>query len=634
MMSITAELFQRALQCHQAGNLGQAEQLYRHVLEADPTHAETHHLLGLVAHQTGRPDLAIALLRQAVVLNAASEGTLVNFGVVLISANQFADAASCFQRALALDPAHVEAHLNLGNSLLAQGKPGEAITSYRAVLQLNPQHVHAYNNLGAALQSQGQLDEAIVVLRQALHLDPTYVRALFVLGTIYQDRRQATEALACYRQVAVLDPRHVENHVRLGNAFWELGRLDDSCTHYRLALHSNPNHTDAAYNLANALGEQGRLLEAVPFYEQTLRLNPAHVDARGNLATALMRLGSINQALQQNDEILGAFPTDQKALFRRSLLRLTQGDLENGWHDYEQRLTMPNIAPPSSGHPAWDGTSLIGKTILVYAEQGFGDAIQFIRYLPLVKSRGGTVLFECEPALLDLLAGFPGVDRFIAKGSALPPHDVKAALLSLPGIFKTTLATIPAPVPYLAASPKRIQHWAEVIRHGPGGEATLDFKIGIVWQGNPGFGGDQFRSIPLEHFAAVARVPGVRLISLQKGPGLNQLTAFTERYPVLDLGNQLATFEDTAAAIMNLDLVISSCTSVPHLAGALGAPVWVALQKTPDWRWLLERPDSPWYPTMRLFRQNRAGDWSDVFERIADALRFTLAKRQQLGAMG
>jgi hypothetical protein len=292
-------------------------------------------------------------------------------------------------------------------------------------------------------------------------------------------------------------------------------------------------------------------------------------------------------------------------------LRLQQGDFEHGWPDYELRWVLPRAASPPAERPIWDGSCLDGKTILVHAEQGLGDTIQFIRFLPMLKERGGTVLFACPPRLERLLGACAGIDQVAFSGA--PPHlfDVQAPLMSLPGICGTTLATIPAAVPYLRADACLVEHWRRQL------EPAGDFKIGIAWQGNPKHAGDRYRSIPLRHFEALANLNGVKLVSLQKGPGVEQLSA---PFSLVEFGDRLdsaGAFLDTAALLMNLDLVVTVDSAVAHLAGALAVPVWVVLGVGPDWRWMLERADSPWYPTMRLFRQRRLGAWAEVLECIA-----------------
>ena len=280
---------------------------------------------------------------------------------------------------------------------------------------------------------------------------------------------------------------------------------------------------------------------------------------------------------------------------------------------------------PELSQPRWNGSDLEGRAILVYSEQGLGDTIQFIRYAPLVEQRGGKVLFECQPALMPLLANAQGIDTLLPRGGTLPSFDVQAPLLSLPGIVGTRPDTVPAAVPYLQANDKLVGRWRKEL------EPLRGFKIGITWQGSPTQGYDRLRSVPLTHLATLAAVPGVHLISLQKRIGTDQLRSMAGGFSVVDFGSRLdeesGAFMDTAAIMMNLDLVISSDTAVPHLAGALGVPVWLALPWVPDWRWLLEREDSPWYPTMRLFRQPRFGNWDGVFERMAEELRKLLPGR-------
>ncbi|HWY88893.1 MAG TPA: hypothetical protein VNX28_19425, partial [Gemmataceae bacterium] len=304
-------------------------------------------------------------------------------------------------------------------------------------------------------------------------------------------------------------------------------------------------------------------------------------------------------------------------------LRLLQGEFPEAWTDYEFRRQKSDFVQSHQDRPCWDGAPLDGKTILLHPEQGLGDTIHFIRYAALVKQRGGNVVFECPAALARLLSGVAGIDQLVAAGTPPPPFDVQASLLSLPNIFATTLATVPAAVPYLRADAVLAEHWRNEL-------APLDgFRIGIAWQGNIQHAGDRYRSFPLRHLEPLARMAGVKLVSLQKGQGTEQLRG---QFPILDLGDRLdaaGAFLDTAAIMMNLDLVITVDSAVAHLAGALAVPVWVALSIAPDWRWLLERADSPWYPTMRLFRQQRFGDWNDVFERIHKELALRYADQHR-----
>jgi len=548
-MSTIAELFARALRYHQSGNLRQAEPLYRHILQLDPSHADAHHLLGLIGYQTGHHEPAAALLRRAIALDPSAALYLTNLGLVLEKLGQRDEAVGCYRRVLQLNPDDASAHYNLACAFKEQVQWAEAVECCRQALRLNPQFVNALNLLGLALKEQGQLDEAIT----------------------------------CYRQT----------------------------------LRLNPDHGPAYHNLGIALMEQKELAEAVDCFQQALRLDPHNAVARNNLGPLLMRMGQLDEAAACFDQAVHLQPEAALPRFNRSLLRLLRGDFENGWPEYEYRWKTSGRIARSFDQPRWDGSALGGKTILLYAEQGLGDTLQFCRYASLVQRRGGKVLLECQPALLRLLEGVAGVDQAVAAGAPLPPFDVQAPLLSLPGLVGTTLQTIPANIPYLRADPELVVRWREEL------EPLRGFKVGILWQGSTGHENDRQRSVPLEQLAPLAGLEEVRLYSLQVGAGTEQLAQSGQRLGVIDLGSRFdpRSLGDAAAVLPSLNLVVTVDTALAHLAGGLGVPVWVSLPLPPDWRWLLERSDSPWYPTMRLFRQRRPGDWAEVFERIAAELR-------------
>ncbi len=369
----------------------------------------------------------------------------------------------------------------------------------------------------------------------------------------------------------------------------------------------------ACNNLGIALKDQGRLDEAVACFRRALQLTPNFAEAYNNLGIALKDQGKLDEAVANYSRALQLKPDYADAHWNRALVWLLQGDWQRGWPEYQWRWHT-HFVPSRFPRPVWQGESLRGKTILLHAEQGLGDTIQFIRYASLVKQLGATVIVGCPKTLSRLLENCPGIDRLVVQDDDLPAFDVHAPIMSLPGIFKTTVANIPAPIPYFFVQTALLESWRERLSRLDG------FKIGISWQGNPKFPGDRFRSIPLRHYAPLAQLPGVRLISIQKGAGTEQLAEFRARFAVTDFASEIGDFVDTAAVMKNLDLVITSDTAVAHLAGALGVPVWVALCSAPDWRWLLERSDCAWYPTMRLFRQKTLGDWPDVFARMAAAL--------------
>jgi hypothetical protein len=342
------------------------------------------------------------------------------------------------------------------------------------------------------------------------------------------------------------------------------------------------------------VADQGQITQGIAGYERAIQLNPDYAESHFGLAQ----------------------------------LWLKTGDFTRGWRELEWRWRRREFPPRPFAQPIWDGSPLAGRTILLHAEQGLGDTIHFVRYAPLVKQYGGYVIVECQEPLVPLLSTCPGVDQSIAKDSPLPWFDVHAPLLTLPAILGTRLDTIPAKVPYLFADPDLVETWRQAIDRvepplttPPSADSPLtQTKVGIAWQGNPAFPNDRRRSIGLALFEPLARLKNVRLFSLQKGPGTDQLAAAAESFPIYDLGSRFRTFQDTAGALLNLDLVISVDSAVAHCGGALGVPTWVLLPYAPDWRWLLNRKDSPWYPTVRLFRQAKPGDWKSVVERLVGEL--------------
>ena len=597
-MASLAELFDLAASYQQNGEWRQAELLYRQILDADPARADVHTNLAMALHADGRSQEALVF----------------------------------FARAAGLNPHEPEAHVNLGNALKEQGKLEEAARCYGEALRINPDLPQAHNNLGNALRDQGRRAEAIECYRRALRIQPHYASAHFNLGMAFTDQQRAADAAECFRQALRIDPQFANGYYYLGNALKDQGKFGEAIACYRQAIRIDPAHANAHHNLGTILTDQGELAEAALCYRQALRIDPRHVDARSNLGVLLYKQGSYAESAAQFDQALRLDPNHVGARFNRSMLWLLTGNFDKGWPEYEFRDRQPMADQRNFTQPRWQGEPLAGKTILLHAEQGMGDTVQFIRFAARVKQQGGTVLFESQPALLPILGGVTGVDQLLPRGRPLPMFDVQAPLLSLPGIFHTTLDTIPADMPYLRANPDRVQYWQKELAcipecNPPGVQASAAFKVGIAWQGNPKNKDDSNRSLPLNQFETLARLTEVSLLSLQVGPGSEQVAAAP--FPIVDLGQRFDphSLEDLAAVLMNLDLVVTVDSVVAHVAGALGVPVWVLLRFSADWRWLLERADSPWYPTMRLFRQQRAGDWPHVLERVKEELQLGIEER-------
>ncbi len=500
------------------------------------------------------------------------------------NAGHLAEAAVAYRKVLALRPDIAGVRNNLGNVLMAQGMLDEAVEQFARVIALEPNYAEAHYNLGCLFRLQGKLDEAAARFEQSLALKPDLAEAHNNLGKIFWEQNRLDLALKQFEQAVAVRPNYAEAHNNLGNILWEHGQLDRAITQLGHAIALRPNIADPHNNLGNVLLSQGKLDEAAARYEQALALRPDYPEARLGLATCY----------------------------------LAQGDYERGWSAWEERLRMPGFVPPQNV-PRWTGQPLAGRSLLLLAEQGLGDTLHFVRYARLLKERGARIVLAAQAALGRLLTRDPDFDELFILGSAreLPRCDFYLPLLSAPGAFGTDASNIPGTVPYLAADPELTDHWRQELA------GIAGVKIGIVWQGSRDFRLDCWRSIPLADFAPLARLPGVRLISLQNGFGSEQIAAVD--FPVVDLSDRLdkasGPFMDTAAVIGNLDLVVAPDTAIAHLAGALGAPVSLALQLSPNWRWLQGRDDSPWYPTMRLFRQTTFGVWSDVFERIAHAVQ-------------
>src|SRR5271166_368583 len=607
------------------GRLDEAVARYQQALRLEPDSPEAHHNLGIALERQGRPDEAVTCYQQALRLKPDDAEVQNDLGIVLARRGRLDEAAARFQQVIRLKPNYPDAYNNLGNILEKQDKLDEALACYQQALRLKPNYPEAHYNLGIVLARQDKLDEAVACYQQALHLKPNYPEAHHNLGLILAKQNKLDEAMASYQQALRLKPNYPEAHSNLGNVLQEQGRLDEAVASCQQALRLKPDSAEAHHNLGIVLAKQDKLDEAVASFQQTLRLKPDYPDAHHNLGIVLARQGRLDEAVACYQQALHLKPDYPEAHWNRSLAWLLMGRFEQGWPGYEWRWKCKEFGSLPPFHPPlWDGSPLDGRTILVHAEQGLGDTLQFIRYAPLVHQRGGRVILVCQPPLIGLLTRSPGVERLVAQGEALPEYDVHVPLMSLPGLLGTTLESVPADVPYLDAEPQLVEAWRHRLGSYPG------FKVGIVWQGNPNFRLDRLRSTLLTQFAPLARVPVVHLFSLQKGPGAEQLAAVTDRFPVTDLGRRLDDFMDTAAVLKNLDLVISVDTAIAHLAGALGIPVWVALPFVPDWRWLMDREDSPWYPSMRLFRQTRPGQWEDVFHHIAEALQRRLAAPAEL----
>lgn len=466
--------------------------------------------------------------------------------------------------------------------------------------------------LGMARHQAGDLAQAERIYSAVLARDPKNADALHMLGVLASQRGEQEQALGYLGRAVELNPTPPFYHNNLGNVLHELCRLDDALLCYEQALRLDPDYADAHGNLANTLDRLGRFEDALAHRLEVVRLRPDRAATYTNLGNTLRGQAMIPEALVCFGQALAIDPEDAEAHSGRGVALLLAGDFAAGWREYEWRWKTSRYPPRAFSVPRWEGSALAGRTILLYAEQGLGDTLQFVRYIPQMRHSGGEIVLECQPRLAPLLECMPEVREVIPVGAPLPAFDLQAPLLDLPGIFGASAANIPATVPYLRVSPDRVKAWRARIGV-EGGK-----KVGLAWAGSPTYKDDRKRSLDFRQLEPLLELPGVRFFSLQRGPAAGQRDP---RLAVTALEEDTSDVLDTGAAILNLDLVISVDSMVAHLAGALGAPVWTLLAFAPDWRWLLTREDSPWYPTMRLFRQPRAGDWASVIARVAEALR-------------
>ncbi|MEX2114510.1 MAG: tetratricopeptide repeat protein [Pirellulales bacterium] len=581
-------LLQTALELHRAQRIDEARAVYQQIVDAQPQRADALGLLGIALRQLGRNAEALEYLRRAVTLDPTQAAHWGNLGEVHRLLGNADEALACYAQAVRLAPFVAELHSNLGSLLQDAGRFDEAAASYAAALGCDPNHPDAHYNLGNLQQISRQWDQAAQSYRRALALRPNFIQAMCNLGNLLRERGEWAEALQLLESAYAQDPDSVPAVSNLGVVLQDLGRTDEAQRLCERALALAPHRAELHVNLGTTYKDLGDPTTALAYYERALELDPHSFQAAHSRGAAL----------------------------------LSQGDFAGGWAGYEQRMRCDQFDTRDFPQPRWDGAPLAGRTILIHAEQGFGDTLQFIRYLPQVAAQGGNVVVAVQPPLIPLLQN-TGIPNLFPLDGPLPPFDLHVPLMSLPHVLGTTLDTAPRDVPYLAAPPDRIAAWCDRLQAYPG------FRVGLVWQGRPDHHRDCLRSIPLAAFRPLADVPGVRLISLQQGPGSEQLAALAAlppdaRFGVIDLGSEYGAdgtlFMDAAAVIANLDLVIACDTGLAHLAGGMAAPVWVALPLGAEWRWMQKRDDSPWYPTMRLFRQTKFRDWDGVFQRMAAAL--------------
>ena len=595
-----------ALSCQRQGDWRAAEILCRDFLRGAPEHPDGLALLGLIEAHHGKLQEGSDLLRRAALLAPANPGMHFNLGLVLQERGMHEEALATFDTTLSLRADVDVFHQARGIALKNLGRQEEALASYDAALKLNPRLVSALNNRGVVFKNLGRLQEAVHSYRAALALNPKSYEIHNNLGIALHDARRHDEALATFLRAASLDPSLAQALMNAGVALHELRRYQEAHEMLLRAQKLQPQDPDVLLNLGNVLAAMDRTEEALAQYQAALAHRPDDADIAMNIANTLRDSGRHEEALPWYDRALATGDNRGVVRWNRALSLLAAGDYEQGWQDYEARFVASRLGNVlrSFEAPQWTGREdIAGRTVLLHAEQGLGDTIQYCRYARLVSARGAHVVLEAPAALMNLMASLQGVAQLVAHGDSLPPFDFHCPLLSLPLALGTRVDTIPGDVPYLHANQSLVAHWRQHLA-GRGRP-----QIGVAWSGNAGYWNDHRRSIPLEQFQALLPA-GADYWSLQRhgAEGATPIHAFEH-----------TDFDHTAAQICALDAVISVDTSIGHLAGALGRPLWLLLSKPADARWMEGREDSPWYPSARLLRQPRPGDWASVFARIDPA---------------
>jgi len=624
-------------------------------LKRSPNDANAMRIMGLIEAQLRHPEEALEWIKKSLKIAPEAAETHFNHAYLLVTQGRHAEAIKALQRAIELKPDYAEARHHLGDTYWFCGNKEEAIASYKAALAINPKATDTLNNLGNALKAEGNLQEALdcyknalainpnipelynnmglvlqriapnplaaeLCFKRALELKPDYPDTLNNLGVSLRERGQVEEARSCCLRVLELVPNNPEglNNLGLIHLHNDLD-LEKAEASFRKALEARPAYPEALNNLGVVLRLQGRHDEGLACYREALALRPAYTAALNNLGNILKDYGKFPESIATYRQGLALQPDDFETRNNLAMALLAAGNFEEGWQAYEARwkTAQLKIADRRFVQPRWKGEEAAGKTLLVYAEQGFGDTLQFCRYIPMIAAKGMCVVFEAQRPLIRLLESLDGGAVLLAQGDKLPAFDLQCPMLSLPGAFKTTLETIPAPQAYLKATKEDIALWQA--RLPPNSDQKL--KVGLVWAGSARkqsvdlIATDKRRSIAPDTLAPLLKTEGVQFFSLQKD-GVKAPDSFG----LIDLIDESRDFADTAALIENLDLVISVDTAVAHLAAALGKPVWLLNRHDSCWRWQRDRNDTPWYPTMRLFHQPNWHDWANVVNEVQKAL--------------
>lgn len=615
-----SQLIDQAIQFHRAGRLADADRLYLSALELSPANVDVLHMAGYCKMQLGELDGAIRILASAAALSPSNADLLNTLGDAYRSVGQLEQALQTFDRAVAVDEKHCAAHNNRGLTLRGLGRHEEALCSFDRAIALNPSYAIGYCNRGAVLRDLTRPLDAVASLRKALAINPKLVDAHVYLGNALADQDRFEEALAAYRTAIALAPGKGAAYKALSTLCIRLNMLEEACVALEKLADIEPQNSECLTDLGTVRRNLYRTDDALAAFDRALAIAPDSPLVNNNRAIVLLDQNRLQPAMAALERTIELAPDFADAHWNMGLVNLLAGNLATGWEKFEWRKKQQNslLAHRRYAQPEWLGNfDIRGKRLLVYWEQGLGDTLQFCRYAKPLSETGAKVFLLVQAPLKKLLASLPYPVEIIAEGEALPEFDAHCAMMSLPHAFRTELPTIPTETPYLFADSSLQARWSDRL-----GEPKK-FRVGLVWSGDPrkhqqsANRVDRVRSMSFATLSPLLDLPGIEFVSLQKGEeAVSQLRSHPRRQAVIDWTDELHDFVDTAALMANLDLVIAVDTSIVHLAGALDKPVWVLNRFNTCWRWLLDRADSPWYPSARIFRQSSLGRWDDVLQSV------------------
>ena len=583
--------------------------------------AADHRHRGEIVAPHGAADGAPVLADPTSVPGYPEATKLFGHAATRFNARDYTGAAALFREVTRRVPGMVAAHNNLGVTLRLAGDDAAAAAAFRRAIEIAPDYATAHANLGLTLRARGEFADAVEAFRRAAALDPGNAELQSHLASAYAALGRHDLAVAHFRRATELRPDFPIAYANLGMALTELNRWDEAVAAYERATALDPDDASIRVNLAFARDDPAGIAEAEAQCRRLIAARSNLPEAHNALGLVLQKQNRLGESLESYRRATALKPDFLPAVINESLVLLLLGRYEEGWPKYEWRRRLPMLRRNERTLPLWQGEDIAGKSILLHSEQGFGDTIQFLRYVPLVAERTRHVVLEIPRPLVRMAASLPIENVTIVPNNRPPPAaDVHAPLLGLPGIFQTRVDNIPGGVPYLMPRRPLVERWERRLA------ADTRFKVGLAWAGNPEHKGNRSRSLNLGRFAPLLAVRDIGWYGLQVGPPAEEI----KRLPtdtVIDLSPQLTDFAETAGAILNLDLVIAVDTAVAHLAGALARPTWIMIAFSPDWRWLLNRDDSPWYPSVRLYRQPAPGDWDNVIARVAADVAAAAARR-------